>query len=61
MYENAFHAWDRIMIPLKVFDPFGDQGSFFKTGVVPAVELKANVDAAYDARQRVVSFFRRHL
>ena len=49
------------MIPLKVFDPFGDQGSFFKTGVVPAVELKANVDAAYAARQRVVSFFRRHL
>jgi dienelactone hydrolase len=60
-YEGAYHAWDRIMIPIIVSDPFGDEGSFFQTGVFPQVKLRANVDAAYEARQRVVSFFRRQL
>lgn len=61
VYEGAYHAWDRIMIPIRVFDPFGDLGSFFQTGVVPPVEIRADVDAAYAARQRVVSFFRSQL
>lgn len=61
VYDDAFHAWDRIMIPIRVFDPFADQGSFFKNKVVPPVEIKANVGAAYAARERVVRFFRQQL
>src|SRR4030095_4009949 len=61
VYEDAFHAWDRIMIPIRVMDPFANEGSFFKTGVVPPVEIKANVDEAYAARARAVRFFRRQL
>ena len=61
VYEGAYHAWDRIMIPVTVQDPFADQGSLFKTGKVPTVEIKADVDQAYEARKRVVRFFREHL
>jgi dienelactone hydrolase len=61
VYEGAYHAWDRIMIPITVQDPFADLGSLFKTGKVPTVEIKADVDHAYAARKRVVSFFRQHL
>lgn len=61
VYEGAYHAWDRIMIPINVFDPFADEGSFFKTNVVPTVEIKASIDEAYAARKRAVNFFRRQL
>jgi dienelactone hydrolase len=60
-YEGAYHGWDRIMIPITVFDPFANEGSFFTSGVVPKVEIKADVEKAYAARKRVVSFFRHHL
>ena len=60
-YKGAYHAWDRLMIPVTVQDPFADEGNVFKTGVVPTVEIKPDVDQAYEARKRVVSFFRRHL
>jgi len=61
VYEDSYHGWDRIMIPITVFDPFADQGSFFKTKIIPPVDVRANVDAAYAARERVVNFFRRNL
>ena len=61
VYEGAYHAWDRIMIPITVQDLFADQGSVFKTGTVPTVEIKADVEQAYEARKRVVRFFREHL
>ena len=29
-YQGAYHAWDRIMIPLTVSDPFADEGLSFR-------------------------------
>lgn len=55
------HAWDRLMVPITVSDPFGDEGSYFVTGQVPSVQLSANVEQAYAARLRVVRFFKRRL
>ena len=55
------HAWDRLMVPITVADPFGDEGSYFVTGQVPNVQLAPNVEQAYAARERVVRFFTRRL
>lgn len=60
-YPGAYHAWDRLMIPISVADVFGDQGSHFLGGAVPQVELRPDVESAMASRKRVVSFFRRHL
>nr|MBL8456646.1 dienelactone hydrolase family protein [Zoogloeaceae bacterium] len=60
-YRGAYHAWDRLMVPITVPDIFGDQGSYFETGVVPEVDLQPDVEKAQASRKRVVSFFRRHL
>jgi len=60
-YPGATHAWDRLMVPIVVNDPFADQGSYFSTGVVPAVPFKPDVDQAFEARARVVRFFERSL
>ncbi len=60
-YQGAYHAWDRLMIPVMVQDLFGDEGSFFKTKVIPTVEIKPDVAQAHAARDRVVRFFRQHL
>ncbi len=58
---DAEHAWDRLMVPIAVSDPFGDEGSYFVTGQVPTVHLVPNVEQAYKARERVVRFFKHHL
>lgn len=55
------HAWDRLMVPITVSDPFGNRGSYFATGQVPSVQLAPNVEQAYAARERVVRFFKRRL
>jgi dienelactone hydrolase len=60
-YLGAYHAWDRLMVPVSGPDPFGDEGSFFLTGQLPIVQLKPSVEQAYESRDRVVRFFRRHL
>ncbi|SFP97869.1 Dienelactone hydrolase [Nitrosomonas cryotolerans] len=60
-YEGAFHAWDRLQIPITVLDPFADEGSIFMTGMVPSVNIIPDVDQAYEARKKVVRFFRRNL
>jgi hypothetical protein len=48
-------------VPVSGRDPFGDEGSFFTTGQVPIVHLVPSVEQAYESRDRVVRFFRRHL
>lgn len=58
---NAFHAFDRLMVPIVVNDPFGDEGSYFRSGVVPQVTMAPDVAQAHAARERLVRFFRRHL
>ncbi len=60
-YPGATHAWDRLMVPTVVHDPFGDLGSYFTTGVVPAVQFTPDVDQAFQSRERVVRFFERNL
>lgn len=60
-YPGAQHAFDRLMVPIVVSDPFGDRGSYFATGIVPKVTLAPDVAQAYAARERVVNFFRRNL
>ena len=60
-YPGAYHAWDRLMVPVSGRDPFGDEGSFFTTGQVPIVHLVPSVEQAYASRERVTRFFRRHL
>lgn len=58
---NAYHAFDRLMVPIVVNDPFGDEGSYFATGKVPKVTMAPDVAQAHAARERLVRFFRRHL
>jgi dienelactone hydrolase len=60
-YPAATHAWDRLMVPIVVNDPFADQGSFFSTGVPPAVRFTPDPDQAYRSRDRVVRFFEKNL
>ncbi len=61
IYPDAFHAWDRLQVPITVPDPFGDEGSFFTTGVLPLIEIIPDVALAYEARRTVVGFFVRNL
>lgn len=60
-YPGATHAWDRLMVPTVVHDPFADQGSYFSTGVVPPVTFTPDVEQAHESRARVVRFFDRKL
>lgn len=60
-YEGAFHAWDRLEVPITVLDPFGDEGSLFSTGIVPKVRLVPDVEKAYASRMKALQFFLRNL
>jgi uncharacterized protein len=60
-YDGAFHAWDRLQVPISGPDPFGNEGSILNTGVVPIVRIVPDVDQAYRSRHKVVRFFSRHL
>ncbi len=54
-YEGAFHAWDRLQVPIIVEDPFSNLGAGGEVKIVP------DVAQAYASRKKVVRFFRRHL
>jgi dienelactone hydrolase len=54
-YPGAYHAWDRLMIPVTETDPFGHLGAG------GAVEIVPSVDQAYAARAKAVAFFRKNL
>jgi uncharacterized protein len=60
-YNDAEHAFDRLMVPIVVSDPFGNRGSYFGTGVVPQVTLAPDVAKAHAASDRMVRFFLRNL
>jgi len=60
-YPGATHGWDRLMVPIVVNDVFADQGSYFSTGIVPAVQFTPDVDQAFESRARVVRFFEKNL
>ncbi|MEO6280353.1 dienelactone hydrolase family protein [Roseateles sp.] len=60
-YPGATHGWDRLMVPIVVADPFANQGSYFSTGVPPAVAFTPDAEQAYQSRARVVRFFAKQL
>ncbi len=60
-YPGAYHAFDRLMVPIEAADPFGNEGSYFSTGVLPLVRLRPDVAQAIAARQKVVQFLRQNL
>lgn len=60
-YPGATHGWDRLMVPMRVTDPFADQGSYLRTGVLPSVQFTPDVAQAHEARMRVVRFFAKQL
>lgn len=58
--DGAYHGWDRLMVPIKVNDPFGHLGAD-RFDPYARVELRPDVIKAYSSRQRVVRFFERNL
>ncbi len=60
-YPGATHAWDRLMVPETALDPFADEGSYFRTGVLPTVVITPDVAQAYESRERVARFFKKNL
>lgn len=57
-YPGAYHAWDRLMVPVTVDEPYGNQGSYFSTGVMPKVRIVPDAAQALAARARAVQFLR---
>jgi dienelactone hydrolase len=55
VYEGAFHGWDRLQVPVTVFDPFSHLGAGGEVRIAP------NVDQAYASREKAVRFFLDHL
>lgn len=55
VYDGAYHAWDRLLVPTTEQDPFANLGQGGTVRLVPDVE------DAYLSRERVVKFFRRNL
>lgn len=58
-YIGAYHAWDRLMVPVTATDPFADQGSFLlgQRPSPPPIVIQPDVAQARAARARVVQFF----
>lgn len=54
-YEGAFHAWDRLQVPITVADPFAHLGSG------GTIELIPNVGQAYKSQEKAVRFFLKNL
>ncbi|MGY6275442.1 dienelactone hydrolase family protein [Methylomonas sp. MgM2] len=54
-YSDAAHAWDRLMVPISVFDPFSHLGQQGYVDLIP------NVEQAYASQKNVVRFFKRNL
>jgi len=57
-YKGAFHAWDRLQVPITVTDPFSHRGTGANDN---EVQIIPNVLLAHQSRARVVEFFRRNL
>lgn len=60
-YQGAYHAWDRLMVPVTAADIYANEGSYFFTGVPPTVRIVPDVEQAYASRRRVVQFFKQSL
>lgn len=49
--EGAYHAWDRLQVPITVDDPFSHRGAGGEVEMIPDVEQ------AYKSRKSAVAFF----
>lgn len=54
-YDNAYHAFDRLQVPITVNDPFAHLGQGGDVEMIP------DPDQAYNARYNAVRFFIQHL
>ncbi|HWR77485.1 MAG TPA: alpha/beta fold hydrolase [Thiobacillus sp.] len=54
-YEGAYHAWDRLQVPVIAEDPFAHRGAG------GTVEIKPSVDQAYQSEEKAVRFFLKNL
>ena len=54
-YEGAFHAWDRLEVPITVNDPFSHLGAGGEVAMTPFPEK------AYKSRRKAVMFFLKNL
>ena len=55
VYEDAYHGWDRLQVPVTGIDPFSHLGA---GGMI---DIRPDVEQAYQSRRKVVNFFREHL
>lgn len=61
-YEGAYHAFDRLEVPVTVSDSFSHLGeSIFRIGDNVKVDIIPDPEAAYNARQNAVRFFQMNL
>lgn len=54
-YEGAYHGWDRLLVPVSGIDPFSHLG---RGGTI---EIAPDPDQAYQSRDAVVDFMKKHL
>lgn len=54
-YEGAHHAWDRLQVPVSALDPFAHLGAG------GFVEIRPNVEQAYQSQDRLVQFFLKNI
>ena len=54
-YEGAYHAWDRLQVPVTAEDPFSHLGAG------GTIQIKPSVDQAYKSQEKAVRFFLKNL
>lgn len=54
-YVGAYHAWDRLQVPVTEVDPYSHLGA---GGMI---QIKPDVEQAYKSREKAVRFFLDHL
>lgn len=59
-YDGAYHAWDKLQVSFKPYDPFGHLGAD-RFNAAARIDIRPDVAKAHEARQRLVRFFERKL
>lgn len=54
-YEGAYHGWDRLLVPITGVDPFSHLGQG------GTIDIRPSPDQAYESRDAVVEFMKKHL
>lgn len=57
---DTYHGFDRLQVSFTTVHPFANEGGrVIRDGKLPLARFVPDVDAAYDARERVTRFFKR--